>query len=250
MKYTVWNVLKQFPRGVLLKGFLQICSKLNEKQSHGSIISKEMLWRTPFLKNISRRLILKFSQGSKNSLYVLRDFMLERCSSRKLKTICFEKYRMSRVRSSAPVVFFQNLCYCKIPLRNLAYLVFHRFTLNKRSIYLELLSEISRWFLPQIYLVYLSEAKIKAWISENFADFWKLSTKTCIENYYLIICLLYMNFFPCFVFIVSKIIHMLPYPLEKIQNVLHQNAQMFFSWSMQEKMWDNVLIKNFLCVTM
>ena len=41
---------------------------------------------------------------------------------------------------------------------------------------------------------------------------------------------------------------MLPYPVEKIQNVLHQNTQNLLNASMLEKVCEGVLIKNFLLV--
>lgn len=42
---------------------------------------------------------------------------------------------------------------------------------------------------------------------------------------------------------------MLPFHLEKIQNVWHQNTQKLFSGSMRENVFDKVLNVNFIRVT-
>ena len=42
---------------------------------------------------------------------------------------------------------------------------------------------------------------------------------------------------------------MLPYHLEKIHNVWHQNTQKLFSGSMRENVFDKVLNVNFIRVT-
>ena len=42
---------------------------------------------------------------------------------------------------------------------------------------------------------------------------------------------------------------MLAYHLETLQNVLHETTQNLFSWSMQQKVCDNVLTEKHLWVT-
>ena len=73
------------------KRFLKICNKFTGEHPRGNVISNVLQWRTHFLKNTSRRLLLRIFQASKNYLHALRNFFLERYSSGKPNIIWFWK---------------------------------------------------------------------------------------------------------------------------------------------------------------